>query len=50
MSEFRKEVDLLGERDIPADVYWEFIPFGQSKISIFPITQFPMCLNLFAEW
>ncbi|KGQ43144.1 aspartate ammonia-lyase [Gallibacterium anatis] len=22
MSEFRKEVDLLGERDIPADVYW----------------------------
>ncbi|ERF78797.1 MULTISPECIES: aspartate ammonia-lyase [Gallibacterium] len=22
MSEFRKEVDLLGEREIPADVYW----------------------------
>ncbi|KGQ39052.1 aspartate ammonia-lyase [Gallibacterium anatis] len=22
MSKFRKEVDLLGERDIPADVYW----------------------------
>ena len=22
MTQYRKEVDLLGERDVPADAYW----------------------------
>ena len=50
MTQYRKEVDLLGEREVPADAYWGIHTLRAVENFNISKVRFLMCRNLFAAW
>lgn len=50
MTVTRKEVDLLGEREVPADVYWGIHTLRAVENFNISMRLSQMCLILYAVW